>query len=80
MGHGALDAVKTPILGQSVKPDGATPFLHKFRVMEKIIGTTSSVIYGMPKAAAELDAADMILALNQIPKTLMGLFQRRLKT
>ena len=41
---------------------------------------TSSAVYGMPKAAAELDAATEILTLNQIGPRLRSLLAQKLKS
>jgi two-component system response regulator WspF len=38
MGHGALDAVNTPVLGPKCDLQGAEPFLAKLRTVEKLIG------------------------------------------
>jgi two-component system, chemotaxis family, response regulator WspF len=38
MGHGALDAVNTPVLGAKGDLEGAEPFLQKMRTVERLIG------------------------------------------
>ncbi len=38
MGHGALDAVNTPVLGPKGELEGAEPFLQKMRTVERLIG------------------------------------------
>jgi two-component system, chemotaxis family, response regulator WspF len=38
MGHGALDAVNTPVLGAKGEMEGAEPFLQKMRTVERLIG------------------------------------------
>jgi chemotaxis response regulator CheB len=39
MGHGAIDAVDTPIMGTGDPPVGAAPFLNKIDALAKLIGT-----------------------------------------
>jgi two-component system response regulator WspF len=39
MGHGAIDAVDTPIMGIGDPPGGAAPFLNKIDALAKLIGT-----------------------------------------
>jgi len=39
MGHGAIDAVDTPVLGRGDLPEGAAAFLHKIDRIAKLVGT-----------------------------------------
>jgi two-component system response regulator WspF len=39
MGHGAIDAVDTPVLGRGDLQDGAAAFLHKIDRIAKLVGT-----------------------------------------
>jgi chemotaxis response regulator CheB len=39
MGHGAIDAVDTPIMGSGNPPGSAAPFLNKIDALAKLIGT-----------------------------------------
>jgi chemotaxis response regulator CheB len=39
MGHGAIDAVDTPIMGSGDPPGNAAPFLNKIDALAKLIGT-----------------------------------------
>ncbi len=39
MGHGAIDAVDTPVLGRGDLPESAVAFLHKIDTVAKLVGT-----------------------------------------
>ncbi len=39
MGHGAIDAVDTPVLGRGDLQEGAAEFLHKIDTVAKLVGT-----------------------------------------
>lgn len=58
MGHGALDAVNTPVLGRGNQPEGARPLLNKIATIGKLLGMPSAAapppMAAPPPAAAEL--------------------------
>ncbi|MBD2182407.1 chemotaxis response regulator protein-glutamate methylesterase [Planktothrix sp. FACHB-1355] len=43
MGHGALDAVKTPVLGMSGTAEGSQPLLSKIATIKKLIGKSTPI-------------------------------------
>jgi len=61
--------------------DGAAglKLLREAGVMTIAQDAPSSAVYGMPKAAAEADAAKEILALNAIAPRLLSIFRRNVK-
>ncbi len=69
----------TAVLLTGMGPDGANGMLSLRRAGYHTIAQDkdSSVIYGMPRAAAEMDAAVEILPLHQIPKTLNKIWEKR---
>jgi len=51
MGHGALDAVNTPVLGRDNQPEGARPLLKKIATIAKLLGLPAAAPPPAPPTA-----------------------------
>ncbi len=73
---GAAGANALGILLTGMGRDGAEGLLEMKNAGAKTIAQDrqSSVVYGMPRAAAELDAAETVASLNDIPRLLLEAF------
>ncbi len=58
MGHGALDAVNTPVLGSKGELEGAEPFLQKMRTVERLIGYRHQPAEPLAASGAPTEADD----------------------
>lgn len=62
MGHGALDAVNTPILGAQGDPEGGSRLLAKIATLRKLIGKSSTS--ATPKASMPSSRMPPLLAIG----------------